>query len=155
MNRNSLSISTDGINLIKSFEGCRLIAYKDSVNVLTIGWGHTGADVLEKQEISQEQADTLLQNDLNKVCASVNNLIKVLLSQNKMDALVSFTFNLGSGNLGSSTLLRLINMGAYNDASKQFIRWNKAGGKVLDGLTRRRKAEQALFNGADWTVFKK
>ena len=155
MNRNSLSISTDGINLIKSFDGCRLIAYKDSVNVLTIGWGHTGADVLEKQEISQEQADTLLQNDLNKVCASVNNLIKVLLSQNKMDALVSFTFNLGSGNLGSSTLLRLINMGAYNDASKQFIRWNKAGGKVLDGLTRRRKAEQALFNGADWTVFKK
>ncbi|PRP70248.1 muraminidase, partial [Chromobacterium amazonense] len=89
-----------------------------------------------------------LQQDLAKFEVGVSRLVKVQLRQNQFDALVSFSYNLGLGSLQNSTLLRLLNQGDYAGAAGQFILWDKAGGKVLPGLQRRRAAEQALFKGA-------
>lgn len=142
-----MKTSPAGIALIQSFESCRLMAYRDSVNVLTIGWGHTGK-VWPGMTITQEQADALLSADLARFEAGVAKLAKVSLAQHEFDALVSFAFNCGLGNLESSTLLRKLNAGDKAAAGAEFPRWNKAGGKVLRGLTRRREAERAMFLGA-------
>lgn len=133
-----------GIELIKEFEGCKLKAYQDSVGVWTIGYGHTKG-VKKGDVITQEQADEFLIDDLEDAENAVNRLVKVALNQDQYDALVSFTFNLGAGNFQSSTLLKLLNQGKYSEASEQFTRWVFAGGKKLNGLVRRREAEQKLF----------
>lgn len=135
-----------GLALIKQFEGLRLIAYQDVVGVWTIGYGHTGKDVTPGLVITQTQADQMLCGDLACFETGVSNLVTVALNENQFSALVSFSYNLGLGNLGSSTLLRLLNAGDYQGAAAQFPRWNRAGGKVYDGLTKRRLAEQALFD---------
>lgn len=145
---NIMNVSQNGMALIERFEGLRLTAYRDIVGVLTIGYGHTGPDVTPGMTISQGQANILLQKDLVKFATGVNNLVKVPLNQNQFDALVSFAYNLGLGNLGSSTLLKLLNAGDYAGAQGQFIRWNKAGGQVVAGLTTRRQAEANLFASA-------
>ncbi|MCL8307670.1 lysozyme [Pseudomonas putida] len=129
---------------MKSFEGLRLQAYQDAVGVWTIGYGATRG-VKAGMSISKEQAERMLLNDLQRFEPEVERLVTVPLSQNQWDALVSFTYNLGAANLESSTLLRKLNAGDYVAAADQFPRWNKAGGKVLAGLTRRREAERALF----------
>ena len=135
-----------GLALIKSFEGCRLKAYKPvpTEKHWTIGWGHYGADVTEGMTITQEQADALLVKDCAGSVAAVNNPkycpITDELNQNQFDALVSFTFNCGSG--GLQTLCK--NRTAAEIAEKMLL-YNKGGGKVLPGLVRRRKAEQELF----------
>lgn len=136
--------SQRGLSLIKSFEGLRLQAYQDSVGVWTIGYGATRG-VKSGMSISKEQAERMLLNDVQRFEAEVQRLITAPLNQNQWDALMSFTYNLGAGNLESSTLRRLLNCGDYSGAAEQFPRWNKAGGKVLAGLTRRREAERALF----------
>ncbi|PUA41447.1 muraminidase [Pseudomonas protegens] len=136
--------SQRGLNLIKSFEGLRLQAYQDAVGVWTIGYGTTRG-VKSGMSISKEQAERMLQNDIARFEPEIDRLVKVPLSQNQWDALMSFTYNLGPTNLGSSTLLRLLNAGDYAAAADQFLRWNKAGGRVLPGLTRRRAAERELF----------
>lgn len=140
-----MNISANGVKLIQQFEGLRLKAYQDAVGVWTIGYGHTGPDVTPGLVISQAQADALLARDLSRFEAGVTRLALVPLNQNQFDALVSFSYNLGLGSLQNSTLLRLLNQRDYAGAAAQFPRWNKAGGKVLPGLTRRRAAEQALF----------
>lgn len=140
-----MNISQKGIDLIKNFEGCRLTAYKCPAGVLTIGYGHTGADVKEGQTITQEQAEKLLRSDLVVHCNNVSGLVKVPLNQNQFDALVSFEYNIGYGNFKSSTLLRLLNQGDYNGAAEQFQRWRYANGKVLSGLITRRQKEKDLF----------
>lgn len=140
-----MKISNKGINLIKQFEGLELKAYKDSVGVVTIGYGSTGPHVFMGQIITEAQAEVLLIKDLSRFESGVTELVKVPLTQNQLDALVSFSFNLGLGNLKSSTLLKKLNAKDYVGASKEFERWNKAGGKVLNGLTRRRLAEKELF----------
>jgi lysozyme len=140
-----MNISQVGIDLIKKFEGCILHAYKDAVGVPTIGYGHTGG-VIANQTITQAEADTLLRHDLDKFEDGVMNLVKVPINQNQFDALVSFSFNLGLGNLGNSTLLKYVNAKNFTAAAKEFAKWNKAGGEVLDGLTKRRAAEAALFS---------
>ncbi|MEO9385901.1 lysozyme [Chromobacterium phragmitis] len=140
-----MHINAAGLNLIKQFEGLRLIAYQDAVGIWTIGYGHTGPDVAPGKAITQLQADQLLQNDLARFESGVSNLVKVPLNANQFSALVSFSYNLGLGNLQSSTLLRLLNQRDYAGAAGQFPRWDKAGGRVLPGLSRRRLAEQALF----------
>ncbi|MGR2662499.1 lysozyme [Chromobacterium haemolyticum] len=142
-----MKTSAKGITLIQKSEGLRLKAYQDSVGVWTIGYGHTGPDVTPGLVITQAQADALLARDLEQFEAGVARLVKVPLNQNQFDTLVCFSFNLGLGALQGSTLLRLLNAGDYAGAAAQFPRWNKAGGKVLPGLTRRRVAEQALFLG--------
>ncbi|KMN50721.1 muraminidase [Chromobacterium violaceum] len=134
-----------GISLIKQFEGVRLAAYQDMVGVWTIGYGHTGPDVKAGMTITQRQADQLLAADLEKFETGVRKAVIVPLNANQFSALVSFSYNLGLGNLRSSTLLRLLNKGDYDGAAAQFPRWNRAGGQAVPGLTRRRKAEQALF----------
>ena len=141
-----MRISDEGLELIKSFEGCRLKAYQDSVGVWTIGYGST-KNVHPGQTITQEQAEELLRQDVAVFEQGVSDLVKVNLEQHQFDALVSFAFNLGLGNLKSSTLLRYVNMREFDSAAAQFGRWNRAGGKVLPGLTTRRKVEADLFAG--------
>jgi len=138
-------ISNEGINLIKSFEGLELKAYRDSVGVWTQGYGSTGPHIIPGSTITEVQAEALLIKDLSRFESGVNELVKVPLTQNQFDALVSFSFNLGLGNLKSSTLLKKLNGKDYVGAGNEFERWNKAGGKVLNGLTRRRLAEKELF----------
>ncbi|KMN36495.1 muraminidase [Chromobacterium sp. LK1] len=143
-----MKTSDAGITLVKSSEGLKLVAYKCPAGIWTNGYGHTGPDVTPGQVITQAQADALLARDLERFEAGVARLVKVPLNQNQFDALVCFSFNLGLGALQGSTLLRLLNAGDYAGAAAQFPRWNKAGGKELPGLARRRAAEQSLFQAA-------
>lgn len=138
--------SSNGLALTKSFEGLELKAYQDSVGVWTIGYGHTGTDVKRGLVITEPQADILLAADVAWAVTAVNKAVTSAIDQNQFDAMVDFTFNLGAANFTSSTLLRLVNAGDFTGAAAQFIRWNKAKGKVLAGLTRRRQAETDLFN---------
>lgn len=144
-----MQTSDKGIALIKQFEGCKLTAYQDSVGVWTIGYGWTqpvdGKPIRAGMTIKQETAERLLKTGLVSYESDVSRLVKVGLTQGQYDALVSFTYNLGARSLSTSTLLRKLNAGDYAGASDEFLRWNKAGGKVLNGLTRRREAERALF----------
>lgn len=144
-----MQTSDKGIALIKQFEGCKLTAYQDSVGVWTIGYGWTkpvdGKPIRAGMTIKQETAERLLKTGLVTYESDVSRLVKVGLTQGQFDALVSFTYNLGARSLSTSTLLRKLNAGDYAGAADEFLRWNKAGGKVLNGLTRRREAERALF----------
>ncbi|HGN9433924.1 TPA: lysozyme [Enterobacter hormaechei] len=144
-----MQTSEKGIALIKEFEGCKLTAYQDSVGVWTIGYGWTqpvdGKPIRAGMMIKQEAAERLLKVGLVSYESDVSRLVKVSLTQGQFDALVSFTYNLGARSLSTSTLLRKLNAGDYAGAANEFLRWNKAGGKVLNGLTRRREAERALF----------
>lgn len=144
-----MQTSDKGIALIKKFEGCKLTAYQDSVGVFTIGYGWTqpvdGKPIRAGMTIKQETAERLLKTGLVSYESDVSRLVKVGLTQGQFDALVSFTYNLGARSLSTSTLLRKLNSGDYAGAADEFLRWNKAGGKVLNGLTRRREAERALF----------
>ena len=139
-----MRISEKGIELIKSFEGLRLEAYLDSVAVPTIGYGHTRGVKLG-QTITQEQADTLLEEDIHEFELAIQRLVHVNLTQNQFDALVSFTFNLGIGSLKQSTLLKKLNAGDITGAANEFNRWVYAGGKKLTGLVKRRSAERLMF----------
>ena len=144
-----MQTSEKGIALIKQFEGCKLTAYQDSVGVWTIGYGWTqpvdGKPIRSGMTINQETAERLLKTGLVSYESDVSRLVKVGLTQGQFDALVSFTYNLGARSLSTSTLLRKLNAGDYAGAADEFLRWNKAGGKVINGLTRRREAERALF----------
>ncbi|MDV0895538.1 lysozyme, partial [Enterobacter cloacae] len=143
-----MQTSEKGVALIKEFEGCKLTAYQDSVGVWTIGYGWTqpvdGKPIRAGMTIKQETAERLLKTGLVSYESDVCRLVKVGLTQGQFDALVSFTYNLGARSLSTSTLLRKLNAGDYATAADEFLRWNKAGGKVLNGLTRRREAERAL-----------
>lgn len=130
--------------LTKRFEGLRLQAYSDVVGVWTIGYGHTRG-VKRGDTCTEAQADQFLKGDMWICEAAVKRLVHVPLTQGQYDALCDFVFNLGEGNLASSTLLRKLNVRDYVGAREEFLRWNKAGGKVLSGLTARRKAEYELF----------
>lgn len=140
--------------LICEFEGFVPRWYPDPAKgwaVPTIGFGHTDAAghprYADDPKLTLTQADgkTILARDLAQYERAVTEAVKVPLNPNQFGALVSFTYNLGAGNLRSSTLLRKLNAGDYAGAAAEFARWNKAGGKVLKGLTRRRAAERALF----------
>ena len=144
-----MQTSDRGRALIRQHEGLRLEAYQDPVGVWTIGFGHTSAAgppaVYKGMRITAAGADEILRTDLRKFEGYVASAVKVPLNQNQFDALVSFTLNLGSENLRSSTLLKRLNAGDYFGAADQFAVWNRAGGKVLPGLVKRRAAERALF----------
>ena len=150
----NMNISQEGLSLIKKFEGCKLESYKCAAGVWTIGFGSTSG-VEEGMEISQERADMLLLEDVEVFEEAVNNLVEVDLEQNQFDALVAWTFNLGSTNLKNSTLLKVLNDKNYEGVPEQIKRWNKATvdgeRQVLEGLVRRREAESLLFTGEDWS----
>ena len=144
-----MKISQEGLSLIKRFEGCRLKSYKCSANVLTIGYGHTSG-VKETDTITQDEADKLLQEDVEQFEKYVDDNVTVELGQSQFDSLVAWTFNLGVGNLRESTMLKKLNNEDYKSVPSEMKRWNKAGGKTLDGLIRRREAESLLFENKEW-----
>lgn len=142
-----MKTSNAGIALIKRWEGCKLQAYQDSVGIWTIGYGHT-ASATPNQKITQERAEQLLRADLATFEKGVSDACaKIQLAQHQFDALVSFAYNVGLGNLRRSTLLRKLLAGDAPGAADQFPLWNKAGGRVLKGLVNRRAAERAMFLG--------
>lgn len=137
-----------GIALIEQFEGRVLKAYPDPAthsDPWTIGYGHTGPDVHPGLVITPQQADALLRADLAKFEVYVSAMLTGRTNSNQFSALVSFAFNVGPANLRSSTLLRMHNAGDFDGAEDQFARWNKAAGKAMAGLTKRRAAEAALY----------
>tara|TARA_R110002126_G_scaffold263033_1_gene406040 strand:- start:762 stop:1205 length:444 start_codon:yes stop_codon:yes gene_type:complete len=144
-----MKISLEGLGLIKKFEGCELKAYKCAAGVLTIGYGSTKG-VKEGDTLTQEEADNLLLHEMDEYEGYIKDNVTVDLNQSQFDALVSWVFNLGPSNLSSSTLLTRINNKDWDDVPNQIKRWNKAGGRVLDGLIRRREAEALLFEGKEW-----
>ena len=139
-----MRISANGIALLREFEGLRLVAYQDPVGIWTIGFGHTKT-VRPGQRISMERAEQLLREDLAVFERCVDRAVTVPMNQNEADALISWAFNVGCGAVARSTLVRKLNAGDRAGAADEFLRWNKAGGKSLPGLSRRRRAERELF----------
>ncbi len=141
-----MNISEEGKSLIKKFEGCKLEAYLCSAGVPTIAFGRT-KNVKLGDTCTQEQADAWLEEELEEYTGYVLDAVTQPLDQNQLDAMVAWTYNLGPTNLRSSTLLRVLNEGKMQEVPQQMRRWNKANGKVLPGLERRRLAESMLFEG--------
>lgn len=142
-------MTPEGLKLIKDFEGLRLTAYPDpgtGGDPWTVGYGHTGPGVHPGMTITEAQAEEYLLQDLRTAQDAINRLVLVPLSPAQKDALTSFVFNIGGGKaFANSTLLRKLNARDYKGAADQLLRWDKAGGKVLAGLSRRRRAERELF----------
>lgn len=144
------SINQAGLNLIESFEGCKLMPYLDSVNIPTIGIGTTRypngtAVTMQDPPITKDQAYAFLKSHLDQNCKDVSNRVKVVLNDNQFAALVSFVYNVGIGAFTNSTLRKRLNAGEFQKAADEFLKWDHAGGVVVKGLTRRRQAERALF----------
>lgn len=145
-----MKVNKEGIELVKSFEGCFLKAYLCPAKVWTIGYGSTkyqnGISVKQGDKITQQEAETLLSDTLTEFSKGVSKLIKVELNDNQFSALVSFAFNLGVGALSKSTLLKKVNANPNDKTIEQeFMKWVNAGGKKLNGLVRRRTAESKLY----------
>ncbi|HDS1237615.1 TPA: lysozyme [Pluralibacter gergoviae] len=147
-----MQVSDKGIELIKRFEGCSLTAYPDPGTggaPWTIGYGWTGnvdgKPVRPGMKIDQSTADRLLRTGLVSYDQAVNKMLRVKVTQNQYDALVSLAYNIGTRALSTSTLMKKLNAGDYSGAADEFLRWNKSGGKVMPGLTNRRKAEREVF----------
>jgi len=141
-----MRISDNGIKLIANFEGKRNRVYKDVAGLLTVGIGH----LIKPGEtfppvMSDEAVYALFRKDVKHFEDAVNKLVKVPLTQNQFDVLVSFTFNCGIGALNTSTLLKVLNQKMYLLAADNLLKWNRAGGKPIAGLTIRRQKERALF----------
>lgn len=153
-----MNISNNGIKLIQHYESCSLKSYRDSVGVLTIGWGHTGPDVYDGMVISQDEADQLFLDDIKSFENMLNDRLSVVLEQNQFDALLSFLFNVGPGKAGTkdglftlrdgnpSTLWKLVQSGQNDGVPQQFMLWTRAGGQVLRGLVARRRTESNLYS---------
>lgn len=143
--------SVNCYNLIKRFEGCYLEAYLDPVGIWTIGWGTIqypdGTAVKQGDKITQAQADYYLEYEVNIKAKSVDNLVQpAKVNQNQFDALTSFTYNVGTGAFGDSTLLRKLKVNPNDPTIRdEFMRWVYGGGVVLPGLVTRRKAEADLY----------
>lgn len=136
--------SDAGLKFTESFEGCKLVAYLDQGGIPTLGIGHT-LNVGMGDRCMEDQAYKWLREDMAEAESAVNRLVKVPLTQNQYDSLCDMVFNIGAGNFEKSTLLRLLNKRDYKNAAEEFVRWNRAGGFVRAGLTRRRLAEKELF----------
>lgn len=139
-------LNSAGRILIQSFEGLRLEAYQDSVGIWTIGYGAIGPEIKKGLKWTQQQAEDRFDKDVERFCQGVEAMTKsVTLSDNQFAALVSFAFNLGLGRLQGSTLLKKVLAKDWTAAKQEFLKWDKAGGQVVAGLTRRRRAESDLF----------
>lgn len=149
----SRNLSTNGLNLIKSFEGCKLTAYKclPTEKYYTIGYGHYGSDVTAGMKITKEQAEELLLQDCKKAIKNVNSFMcKYNFNQNQFDALVSFAFNVGSINQLTASGTRTL-----EQISSKITAYNKSGGRVIAGLVKRRAKEKELFDTPTSTTVKK
>lgn len=147
-----MNIGKEGLELIKFFETLFLKAYLCPANAWTIGYGHTKG-VYGSMEITEEEADQFLEEDVAESEEWVNKLVEPSLNQHQFDAMVSWTFNLGPTNLNSSTLLKRINSNDWDDVPYQMKRWNKAKGQILKGLVRRRQAEALLWQSKSWEYY--
>lgn len=135
-----------GIDLIKQYEGLRLVGYLCPANIPTVGYGTTGPNIRVGMRITEGEAEEFLRNSLTSIEQGLSRTVTVPLNQNEFDALVSFAYNVGSGALYSSTLLKLLNSGVdKKTVAAEFLRWDKVNGKPVLGLTRRRKSEHDLF----------
>lgn len=145
----SMKTGPKGLAEIMKWEGLRLRAYRCSAGVLTIGYGHTSMagppTVNPGMTITKAQAEQILKRDLRKYEKAVNDAVRVDLSQEQFDALVSFCYNVGPGGFRKSSALRMVNARRFDAVPAKLMLWNKAGGRVLKGLTRRRAAEGELF----------
>lgn len=142
----AMTYSATGTLLTQSFESCRLTPYQDGKGVWTDGWGNTHGVIPNGPPITQAEADSDLQINLQAAVYAVNHYVAIHLSQPEFDAMVDFVFNCGAGNFASSTMLRKLNMGDLIGASVELEKWDMSGGVVVAGLLRRRKAEEALFD---------
>ena len=144
-----MKIGSRGLKLLKEFEGCKLQAYRCSAGRWTIGWGHTGPEVVGGLVWTQAKADDALLLDLKKAETAINTAVRIRLNQYQFDALVCFAYNVGIQAFADSTMRRLLNEGSPEKAALQFGRWNKVTvsgvSEASEGLTRRRAAEQKLF----------
>lgn len=140
-----MRISENGKAFIRNEEGEVLKVYADQIGIPTAGIGHVVKDMKVGTPITKEQSRAWFANDIKRFEDGVGMAVKVPLEQHQFDALVSFSFNVGNGNFLSSTMLKLLNANKFLEAADQFPRWNKAGGKVLPVLTRRRARERKLF----------
>ena len=146
-----MRLGSKGLELIKSFEGFYSKPYLDPIGIPTIGYGATYYPdkrkvTMKDKPLTEKEASDLLRVMMTNYENDVKRLVKRELNQNQFDALVSFTYNLGGANLGKSTLLKKVNANPCDKTIKdEFLKWNKAGGKVLNGLTRRRNAEAELY----------
>jgi lysozyme len=150
-----MKLSAAGLSVKKYFESCKLEAYPDpgskDGHPWTIGWGHTGPEVVKGLVWTQQKADDTLIKDSGRFEIVVNKYVKVTLTQGQFDALVLFVFNVGEDAFRNSTLLRKLNVREYTDAANQFLKWIYNDGKVMLGLVRRRTAERALYDGLSST----
>lgn len=137
--------SQNCLQMIAEFEGFRATPYSDIANNPTIGFGHKILQTEYFDSVTRSQATDMLTEDACQAGKCVDCVVTIDLNQNQFDALVDFVYNLGIGNLEKSTLLKLLNSGDYNGAAQEFTKWDMAGGKISDGLLRRRQAEQNLF----------
>lgn len=142
-----MQISDAGLAHIKALEGYREVPYKDAGGVLTVGYGHTGKDVREGVNVSQEQAEALLRADCKTAEDAINKYVHVVLNQHQFDALVSFAYNVGAKAFINSTLLTVVNSGHNDEVSYQLMRWVFVSGKRNKGLVNRRAAECRLYHG--------
>lgn len=145
-----MKLSQAGKDLIKSFEGLELRVYPDPATggaPYTAGYGHTGSDVKPGMKVTQAMADAWFDKDAQKFEEGVSALLTAPTTQAQFDAMVSLAYNIGLGNFRSSTLLKKHNAKCWSCAAGQFLVWNRAAGKVMDGLTRRRNAERAMYLG--------
>lgn len=150
-NAGPMNLTSGGARLIKDFEGLELTAYPDpgtGADPWTVGYGHTGPEVRKGVTVTQAEADALFDKDVQKFVNSVRDCTaKAKTTQCQFNALVAFTYNVGPANLTKSTLLRKHLAGDYVGAAEEFLKWNKAAGKVMAGLTRRRQSERDLYLG--------
>jgi len=140
-----MKIGKKGIDLIKHFEGFSPTVYRCAAGVPTLGYGSTHGITMDTPPITEKEGLELLMYDISKFERAVDRLIKVPLTQGQYDSLVSFSFNLVSGALQSSTLRRKLNRSEYESAADEFPKWVFAGGRKLKGLIRRRYAERELY----------
>jgi lysozyme len=136
------------VDVVKSFEGFRTYAYLCPANIWTIGYGST-KNVKKGDTITKDEAEKLLLSELEDFSAKILPSITTNLNQNELDSLVSFSYNVGVSAFKNSTLLKKLNKGDKSGAAAEFLKWNKANGKELKGLTRRRQCERQLFLGID------
>lgn len=149
INPDPITMSNEGLLILRHFEGLRLKAYKDPVGIWTIGYGHTGPEVREGLVWSMSQADKALRDRLrDEFVPGVLSAIKRSMTQAQLDAMIDLAYNVGVGAFQKSTLVRKFNAGDIHGAADEFLRWDKAGGKSMLGLRRRRAADRARFLGA-------
>lgn len=140
-----MKASNNAIDLIKSFESCKLTPYRDIGGIWTVGWGTTGPQVKQGVDWTQAEADEALQKRVDAISSILTTVVVPIINQNQFDALVSLCYNIGQNTFRQSTCLRFINQRQFTQAADELLKWNHIHGVVVPGLTRRREAERIFF----------